>query len=484
MRFAALIILGVAAHGAVGSSYAVDYMDVDIDLLGYNKDNFCNNCNSFPEYDGERVSDRTFYGKQDVIMLNMRLSNLDSHEPLDLKSVDFTLNFEVKGKTYKLIPFHKNDWSTTNYRDNVERSKEWSKRCPTVWGSFGSGDEKEFTLCFIVPDVRNVELVLFSLVRDSPSEFNFVALGPTYSCDNFKYPRYCSATWDLSRERQYDGLHTYTIEGVDIYERHQSGYGELVKEAVKSGLDAWSNINTNMRFQYTNDPARAEFKVIMGGTGEEYGSKTDTFGSVNEIGCLRNLNEVCTITMFLEDAYTNRVNLMSSEMIEFVIAHEVGHLFGLPHHASALHLMYSPLDRHATWYEDSDYGLVVPDITNPNRSGSGHTTQPPSRTTTNYPSLIVLVNEGASNPDCRNDGGCISPRVGTVTVGDTVGWRNNDLNVHWIVSGSLSTGPDGTFDSGPLLPTSTFSHRFTSTGSYPYLCLLHPWISGVVIATR
>lgn len=62
-------------------------------------------------------------------------------------------------------------------------------------------------------------------------------------------------------------------------------------------------------------------------------------------------------------------------------------------------------------------------------------------------------------------------RVSAVA-GDTVTWRNTDFTDHDI------RGQGGTFDSGRLGPNMSFSQRFDQPGAYPFLCTLHPFMSG------
>jgi plastocyanin len=60
----------------------------------------------------------------------------------------------------------------------------------------------------------------------------------------------------------------------------------------------------------------------------------------------------------------------------------------------------------------------------------------------------------------------------TVTIGDTVVWRNNSFLQHTITSGTSCT-PNGTFNSGLVDPDAVFSYTFTAQGSFPYFCILH-----------
>jgi plastocyanin len=64
----------------------------------------------------------------------------------------------------------------------------------------------------------------------------------------------------------------------------------------------------------------------------------------------------------------------------------------------------------------------------------------------------------------------------TVNAGqnDTVTWTNNGAISH------SSTSNTGIWDSGILGPGSGFSRAFTSSGSFPYHCSVHPSMTGTV----
>jgi len=69
-----------------------------------------------------------------------------------------------------------------------------------------------------------------------------------------------------------------------------------------------------------------------------------------------------------------------------------------------------------------------------------------------------------------------SPPSVSISVGDTVTWTNTGSFTHTTTSGTTTGGsphPDGKWDSGALLPGHTFSHVFTSAGSFPYYCTPH-----------
>jgi plastocyanin len=69
----------------------------------------------------------------------------------------------------------------------------------------------------------------------------------------------------------------------------------------------------------------------------------------------------------------------------------------------------------------------------------------------------------------------------TVKAGTTVTWKNEDGTEHSVTSGTVKQGSsgvtnatDGMFDSGLFGQNKTFTFTFTSPGTYPYFCTLHP----------
>jgi len=67
-----------------------------------------------------------------------------------------------------------------------------------------------------------------------------------------------------------------------------------------------------------------------------------------------------------------------------------------------------------------------------------------------------------------------SPRTVRVRVGGSVTWRFQDAMTH------DATSTQGFWASGPKARGGTYAHRFTSSGSYPYLCTIHPSMRGLV----
>jgi plastocyanin len=62
----------------------------------------------------------------------------------------------------------------------------------------------------------------------------------------------------------------------------------------------------------------------------------------------------------------------------------------------------------------------------------------------------------------------------SVNVGDTVVWTNKDPFPHTV------TAKGGTFDSKALAAGKTWTYRAQKKGDYPYVCTLHPTMSGTL----
>ncbi len=71
-------------------------------------------------------------------------------------------------------------------------------------------------------------------------------------------------------------------------------------------------------------------------------------------------------------------------------------------------------------------------------------------------------------------GSAFSPANLLVRIGSTVVWTNDDSIPH------TATADDRSWSSGDLQPGATFRRTFTTPGSYPYTCLYHPWMRGIV----
>ena len=104
----------------------------------------------------------------------------------------------------------------------------------------------------------------------------------------------------------------------------------------------------------------------------------------------------------------------------------------------------------------------------------------------------VIIPSGTAIPGCEEiddkPNECWDPTEITVEVGATVTWTNDDATAHTVTAGNLQDDPNivgekvpNGFDSGMMMGGATFTHPFDVEGSYPYFCMIHPWMIGVVI---
>jgi plastocyanin len=71
---------------------------------------------------------------------------------------------------------------------------------------------------------------------------------------------------------------------------------------------------------------------------------------------------------------------------------------------------------------------------------------------------------------------CFTPTVLHVDRGETVTWTNRDPFAHNVMGASAAWG---TFDF--LKPDRSINYRFVQTGTYPFVCTLHPGMVGAVV---
>lgn len=93
-----------------------------------------------------------------------------------------------------------------------------------------------------------------------------------------------------------------------------------------------------------------------------------------------------------------------------------------------------------------------------------------------YNSMTGMTNNpygtgGSGGPGVNEvfiQGMAFNPSTITVTAGATVTWTNKDGFAHTVTSNT------GIFDSGSLSTNGTFSHLFSTAGTFPYKCTIHP----------
>ena len=93
----------------------------------------------------------------------------------------------------------------------------------------------------------------------------------------------------------------------------------------------------------------------------------------------------------------------------------------------------------------------------------------------------VSTPQGTSVPGCEATNECYIPYEVTVDVGGVVTWSNDDSAAHTVTAGSAADGPSGHFDSSLFMAGTTFEHKFEEVGTFPYFCMVHPWMEGIVV---
>ncbi|MFD5471884.1 cupredoxin family copper-binding protein [Streptomyces sp. NPDC127105] len=72
-----------------------------------------------------------------------------------------------------------------------------------------------------------------------------------------------------------------------------------------------------------------------------------------------------------------------------------------------------------------------------------------------------------------------SPATLKVTAGTTVTWTNQDTEAHTVTS----SGTGGPLRSPGLATHATYRYKFTKSGTYHYLCTIHPFMTATVEVT-
>ena len=95
--------------------------------------------------------------------------------------------------------------------------------------------------------------------------------------------------------------------------------------------------------------------------------------------------------------------------------------------------------------------------------------------------VTVTNAPGSSTPGCETTDNCFMPSTAVITAGGTVTWENTDNAAHTATSGSATDGPDGVWDSSLMMVNGSYSVTLDDAGTYPYFCMVHPWMSGTII---
>ena len=76
------------------------------------------------------------------------------------------------------------------------------------------------------------------------------------------------------------------------------------------------------------------------------------------------------------------------------------------------------------------------------------------------------------------DNFAFAPATLTVQAGSTVTWTNSDEEPHTVAAS------DGSFRSPGMGTGATFSHTFSTAGTFDYVCSIHPMMHGTVVVTQ
>jgi plastocyanin len=93
---------------------------------------------------------------------------------------------------------------------------------------------------------------------------------------------------------------------------------------------------------------------------------------------------------------------------------------------------------------------------------------------------VISLPEGSGVPGCEATNECYIPYHVTVSAGEEITWSNDDSAAHTVTSGTPSGGPDGLFDSSLFMAGGTYSVTLDEAGEYPYFCMVHPWMTGII----
>ena len=91
---------------------------------------------------------------------------------------------------------------------------------------------------------------------------------------------------------------------------------------------------------------------------------------------------------------------------------------------------------------------------------------------------------GSSTPGCEDTAdGCFIPSVVTIKADTEVTWVNTDNAAHTATSGTPTDGGDGIWDSSLMMVNGSYTMSFEDfdSGTYPYFCMVHPWMQGTII---
>ena len=85
---------------------------------------------------------------------------------------------------------------------------------------------------------------------------------------------------------------------------------------------------------------------------------------------------------------------------------------------------------------------------------------------------------GGSGDGEKMSGFAFSPASMTIKAGTALTWTNADNATHTV------TADDGSFDSGNVASSATFTHTFATAGTFAYHCNIHSSMHGTITVTQ
>ncbi|MFD0764111.1 plastocyanin/azurin family copper-binding protein [Mucilaginibacter lutimaris] len=118
--------------------------------------------------------------------------------------------------------------------------------------------------------------------------------------------------------------------------------------------------------------------------------------------------------------------------------------------------------------------VIVMGIAACSKSGSDPAPSTPNTPTNpNNPS-----NPATGGASVTISGFAFSPASVTIKAGEAVKWTNSDAAPH------TATDVNGSFDSGTLNQSATYSHIFATAGTYTYKCIIHSTMATATVVVQ
>ncbi len=105
-------------------------------------------------------------------------------------------------------------------------------------------------------------------------------------------------------------------------------------------------------------------------------------------------------------------------------------------------------------------------------------------TPTAFAEVTIIPDSGSGEPtdDCLDvEYGCYKPGTATVDVGEKVIFSNTDSKSHTFTAGTAVDGLSDEFDTSLLPAGGSFEWTPDTVGEFPYFCMIHPWMDGIII---